>query len=174
MFKFNYDNGLKANIWVDEETEISSCDCSKLLIEESAEIFASSKKIIVELFIPRAHNNYALLGVDFLASKNGKVMVKLGINKQNDKRYNDSIALPFDTVICGFLDEFEEGIISSVDKYIKTKSLPSGIITYNVYAYGEIGSSVDMFKRVSDILLSLLVYDNIDEFIISERIKENI
>lgn len=118
--------------------------------------------------------NYALLGVDFLASKNGKVTVKLGINKQNDKRYNDSIALPFDTVICGFLDEFEEGIISSVDKYIKEKSLPSGIITYNVYAYGEIGSSVDMFKRVSDILLSLLVYDNIDEYIISEKIKENI
>ena len=35
MFKFNYDNGLKANIWIDEEPKISSCDCSKLLTEES-------------------------------------------------------------------------------------------------------------------------------------------
>lgn len=52
--------------------------------------------------------------------------------------------------------------------------LPSGIITYNISAYGEIGSSADMFRRVSDILLSLLISDEINESLIAKIVQENI
>ncbi len=174
MFKFNLDNGLKANIWVDEEPIISRCGYSELLVQEKVEMFATSKKLTIELFVPRAHNNYALLGVDFLASENGEVEVKLGIDEYNNEIYNASIALPFDIVVCGITDEFKEGIIHSVDSYLKGKRLPSGIVNYNIFAYGKIGSSVNMFKSISDMLLSLLIYEDIDEVIISKVIKENI
>lgn len=174
MYKFNLENGLKANIWINEEPMVNNYDCGKLLIEEKTELFANSKKLVVELFIPRAHNNYALLGIDFLANENGKVIVKLGIDNQNDEKYSDAISLPIDTVICGIMDEFKEGIILSVDEHLMAQSLPSGIVNYNISAYGEVGSSVDMFRRVSNILLSLVMYDEINEYLILKIIKENI
>lgn len=174
MYKFNLENGLKANIWINEEPMVNNYDCGKLLVEEKTELFANSKKLVVELFIPRAHNNYALLGIDFLANENGKVMVKLGIDNQNDEKYSDAISLPIDTVICGIMDEFKEGIFLSVDEHLKAQSLPSGIVNYNISAYGEVGSSVDMFRRVSNILLSLVMYDEINEYLILKIIKENI
>lgn len=174
MFQIILNNGVKANIWIDEEPIVNSCECSKLILEEKAKLYADSRKLIVELFIPRAHSNYALLGVDFLASENNKVVVKLGINNFNNKKFKNSLALSCDTVFLGIMDEFEEGIIHSIDKHMQEQSLPSGVINYNIFAYGEIGSSADMFKKVSDILLSLLICNNINEFVLSKILEENI
>lgn len=92
----------------------------------------ASRKLIVELFIPRSHNNYALLSVDFSADKSGKTVVNLGIDNLNNERFNDSIALTLDTVIWGIMDEYENGILLSVEKHLNAHSLPSGIIFYNI------------------------------------------
>lgn len=62
----------------------------------------------------------------------------------------------------------------SLDYHRKEHMLPSEIITYNISAYGEIGSSADMFRRVSDILLSLLISDEINESLITKIVQENI
>lgn len=70
--------------------------------------------------------------------------------------------MSIDTVTYGIIDEYKEGIINSIHKHVKSQTLPSGIITYNISAYAEIGSSQKMFELVSDILLSLLIHDNID------------
>ena len=50
--------------------------------------------------------------------------------------------------------------------------MPSGTVTYNISAYGEIGSSADMFRRVNDILLSLLICGDLNESIIAKIVKE--
>lgn len=117
-------------------------------------------------------NNY--LGVDFLAHRDGKSIIKWEINCLKRERYNGAIALSFDTVFWGILDEFEEGIMRSLDAHRKEHLLPSGIITYNISAYGEIGSSPDMFRRVNDILLSLLICDDISESLIEKIVQGNI
>lgn len=130
----------------------------------------ASRKLIVELFIPRSHNNYALLSVDFLADISGKTVVNLGIDNLNNERFNDSIALTLDTVIWGIMDEYEKGILPSVEKHLNAHSLPSGIIFFNIFAHGEIGSGTDMFRRVSDVLLSLLICENMDE--VAAKVKE--
>ena len=174
MYKISLDNGLKANIWINEEPIISNCYYGKLLAEEKTKLFANSKKLIVELFIPRAHNNYALLGIDFLANETGKVTIEFSLNNPNNTKYNDAIALSFDTVFWGIVDEFEEGIILSLNKHLRSQSLPSGIINYNISAYAEVGSSADMLKKISDILLSLLLCDDINEYRLLEIIRENI
>lgn len=174
MYKIHLDNGLKANIWINEKPIINSCCYSKLIVAEKVELYANSINLITELFIPRAHNNYALLGINFSANNTGKVIVNFNLNNINNKTYNDSIALPFDKVIWGIMDEFKEGIILSINEHLRMQALPSGIINYNISAYGEAGSSVDMFKKVSDILLSLLVCDDINEFKILEILKKYI
>lgn len=174
MYGINISNELKANIWINEKPIVNACYCSTLLVKEKTEMFANSQKLIVELFITRAHNNYALLGIDFSANEEGCVSIEFSINNPDNERYNSSIALPFDKVFLGIMDEFKEGIILSINEHLRLQTLPSGIINYNISAYGEVGSSVDMFKKVSDILLSLLVCDDINELRILEIIKENI
>lgn len=174
MFKYDLEKGLKVNVWINEEFEAGeNGKYDKLLIEEDTILFANTKKVIVELFIPRAHNNYALLGVDFLASEDGKAVVKLNMETSSAEKYMSAEALPFDTVLWGITGEFNEGIIRSLDKHIKKQALPSGIIHYNISAYGEIGSSADMFEKVSDILLSILMCNDNDEAQILNIIKEN-
>lgn len=124
------------------------------------------------MFVPRSHNNYALLGIDFIANKGNKVTVKSSLSNLNNEKYNEPIALPFDNVICGITKEFEDGIILSVNKHTKMKALPSGILHYYVSAYGEIGSSACMFQNVSNILLSLLLCTDINESNILRIIKD--
>ncbi len=163
MFKYSLKNGLEANIWINEVPMVIQSCKSEILVEESTELYANTKKLIIELFIPRDHNNYALLGIDFVATNEKKVIAKININNQNQTKYNDAIALSIDTVTYGIIDEYKEGIINSIHKHVKSQTLPSGIITYNISAHAEIGSSQKMFELVSDILLSLLIHDNIDE-----------
>lgn len=174
MFKYNLDKGLKVNVWINEEFVVRENGNNRFLVEEDTVLFANTKKIIIELFIPRAHNNYALLGMDFLASESGKAVVQLNMEAPNSEKYKEAEALPFDAVFWGITDEFNEGIIRSVDKHIKRQALPSGIINYNISAYGEIGSSADMFEKVSDILLSILMCDDNDEARILKLIKDNV
>lgn len=174
MYRLNLEKGVRANIWLNEELAAGGCDGSKVIMEENTVLLADSKKIIIELFIPRSHNNYALLGVDFSAHRNGKCTVRQGIRRLNCEKHNDAIALSIDSVIWGITEDVESGIMLSLDKHRKENALPSGILTYDISAYGEIGSSADMFRRVSDILLSLLVCDEISEAFIIKIIQDHL
>lgn len=93
MYRLDLEKGVKVNIWLNEELAVGKCDGSKVIMEENTDLLVNSKKLIVEMFIPRSHNNYTLLGVDFLAHKDGKSIIKWGINCLKRERYNDAIAL---------------------------------------------------------------------------------
>lgn len=163
MFKYVLENGLKANIWMNDFPAITKRIKDELLVEEETETYTNSKQLVVELFIPRSHNNYALLGIDFIADNEKKLKIKMSIENQNNFKYDDSIALSFDTVTWGILEEYKQGVIDSYNKFLQNRELPSGIINYNISAYGEIGSSRAMFEVVSNILLSLLIIEDIRE-----------
>lgn len=91
------------------------CDDGKIIIEEQTNLYAKSRKIILELFLPRAHSNYALLGIDFLANGAGKCIIRWDIDCLKQERHSDAMAFSFDTVIWGMLDEFQEGIVQLND-----------------------------------------------------------
>lgn len=73
MFKYSLKNGLKANIWINEVPMVIQSCKSEILVEGSTELYANTKKLIMELFIPRDHNNYALLGIDFVSTNEKKL-----------------------------------------------------------------------------------------------------
>ena len=74
------------------------------------------------------------MGIDFVSTNEKKVIAKININNQNQTKYKDAIALSIDTVTYGIIDEYKEGIINSIHKHVKSQTLPSGIITYNISA----------------------------------------
>lgn len=161
MFKYVLENGLKANIWVNNFPTIIKEVKDELLVEGDTETYANSKQLVVELFIPRSHNNYALLGIDFRSDHENKVKVKMSIENQQKLKNDHSLALSFDTVMWGILKEYKQGVIDSLHTFLQNRELPSGTINYNIAAYGEVGSSQTMFEIVSNILLLLLVNENI-------------
>lgn len=174
MYKLNLEKGVKVNIWLNEYLAECRCGDGKIIMEEETNLYAKSRKIILELFFPRAHSNYALLGIDFLANGAGKCIIRWDIDCLKQERHSDAMALSFDTVIWGMLDEFQEGIVQSLDYHRKEHMLPSGIVIYNISAYGEIGSSADMFRRLNDILLSLLICGELNESIMAKIVQEKI
>lgn len=163
MIRYVLQNGLKANIWVNDFPAIIKEVKGELLVEGEAEAITNSKQLVVELFIPRSHNNYALLGIDFISNNEKKVKIKMSIENQQELKNDSSLALSFDTVTWGILEEYKQGVIDSFNMFLQNRKLPSGIINYNIAAYGEIGSSQTMFKTVNNILLSLLINENICE-----------
>lgn len=72
MMKYILENGLKANIWINDFPARIKEVKDELLAEEDAETYTNSKQLVVELFIPRLHNNYALLGMDFISNHQKK------------------------------------------------------------------------------------------------------
>lgn len=115
MYKINLEKGVKVNIWLNEHLAECRCDDGKIIIEEQTNLYAKSRKIILELFLPRAHGNYALLGIDFLANGAGKCIIRWDIDCLKQERHSDAMAFSFDTVIWGMLDEFQEGIVQLND-----------------------------------------------------------
>lgn len=171
MYNYILDNGLRSNIWVNEVPMVNDADLDAILSEKDTVRKTGKKRIIIELFIPRDHNNYALLGLEFVPNAEQSLTYKISINNKEGTEYNNSIALSYDQVTWGILDEYKQGIINSMNKYLNNKSLTNGIINYNISAHAEMGSSQLMFEKVSDILLSLLVKENIDENIALYTLK---
>lgn len=163
MIKYVLENGLKANIWINDFPDIIKEVKYELLVEENTETYTNSKQLVVELSIPRLHNNYALLGIDFISDYQKKIKIKMSIENQQKLKNNHSLALSFDKVTWGILEEYKQGVIDSLHMFLQNRELPSGTINYNIAAYGEIGSSQAIFEIVSNILLSLLLNENICE-----------
>lgn len=172
MIQYVLENGLKANIWVNDFPAIIKEAKDELLVEEGTETYTDSKQLVVELFIPRSHNNYALLGIDFISDHQKKVKIKMSIENHQKLKNEYSLALSFDKVTWGILEEYKQGVIDSFHMFLQNRKLPSGTIHYNIAAYGEIGSSQAMFEIVNNILLSLLINENICEDTALTIVKE--
>lgn len=172
MVKCILENGLKVKVWVDDFPIESKQMKGKYLSRAQKKMWINSKQLVVELFIPRDHNNYALLGIEFIPDNEKQVKIKMSIENEGSHEYNTSIAPQIDTVTWGIFEEYKHGIMNSFNKFLKNGKLPSGTIYYNIFAQGEIGSSQNMFEMVSDILLSLLTVEHICESTVMCIVKQ--
>lgn len=172
VFKLNLQKGAKVNVWLKEGLAEGRGGNGTVVMEGRTNLFARSKKLVLELFLPRAHSNYALLGVDFSARGDGRSIIRWAIGCQGQERFREAMALLADTVVWGMPAEFQEGVMRSLDRHRRERLLPSGTITYNVSAHGEIGSSADVFRRTNDVLLSLLACDEMSEARIVRTVLE--
>ena len=135
IFQYVLENGLKANIWVNNFPAIIKEVKDELLVEGDTKTYTNSKQLVVELFIPRSHNNYALLGIDFISDRKNKVKIKMSIENQQKRKNDHSLALSFDTVMWGILEEYRQGVMDSLHLFIalcytllkKTYNLDLGI-----------------------------------------------
>ena len=96
----------------------------------------------------------------------------MNIANQQKLKNNHSLALSFDKVTWGILEEYKQGVIDSIYMFLQNRELPSGTIYYNIAAYAEIGSSQAMFEIVNHILLSLLINENICEETVLTIVKD--
>lgn len=67
---------MKVKVWVDDFPIESKQMKGKYLSRAQKKMCINSKQLMVELFIPRDHNNYALLGIEFVPDNEKQVKIK--------------------------------------------------------------------------------------------------
>ena len=152
-------------------------NCGNKVIEKSYELHKEGlncdKEIAVEVRVDRDANNYGLLGVKYYKGKLGaKVIINICDDDMPDNLYEENISLRPDIVHRGIPKEYATGIEKSFDMSYKKGILKCGIYKFGPGAYGEIGSSENIFFRLTNILLRVLYADNCDEKIIKQIVGE--
>jgi len=68
------------------------------------------------------------------------------------------LALPSDKVHLGISNEYAQTILNtSMEVFMKLSVIPSGILTFNIGGYSDYGSNQVIFKKVTSIIIRLLV-----------------
>ena len=167
------ENGIYINFWTGE---MPFKNCDDEVIEKSYESdkegLNCDKEIAVEVRVNRDVNNYGLLGVKYYRVKSGARVIINICDDMPDNLYKENISLRPDIVHRGIPKEYAIGIEKSFDMNCKKGILKCGIYKFSLGAYGEIGSSENIFFRLTNILLRVLYADNCDEKMIKQIVDE--
>lgn len=157
----------KACVWFNESPELlyPVVEVMNQDLATGLEQNSHRKQVALELLIPvGAKMSYGLLGVEFILNSSEKLLIELWISTENERIFEKSIANKLDTIRIGLPLEYSqsviEGIKISLDENL-ISNLGSGILRINQAAHGEISSSNKFFKRISMILMQLLILDRI-------------
>lgn len=153
----NIGNLKKCRIWL-EEFSVAKHNAVEVLssaLKASDSIIKNDQSVAVELFA--APRYYALLGVEYIYKDTGKLEIYINTSEDSEK-ISDSLALPSDNVQSGIPKEYAQTVLNTTIKVFRNLySIPSGILTFSVGAYGNFGSNQVIFAKATGILIGLLV-----------------
>ena len=176
LYEYKYDNGVRVKIWKNERP-FGNCKVQKQIVkrlqrEHSKTEHKQEMIVIVELMLPRNHNNYGMLGVEY--RKGGdETNIIIDVNDCKGELYEANIAVMPDIVHKGIPAEYVDGIIKGVEG-IRKETIKCGTYIFNIGAHGEVGSSQNMFYVITNILIKILDITLIDSSIIKKIILEEV
>jgi hypothetical protein len=100
---------------------------------------------------------YGLLGASFKPSKNPLIRITVGLPARSDMPFDDNLAARLDEVRVGLTSEYADAVrdtLYSEEQIIA--SMPGGDLLIECAAQGKIGSSADMFRRLTSVVLRLV------------------
>jgi hypothetical protein len=103
---------------------------------------------------------YGLLGGEFKPKNIPRMDIFIGSSKNDGQPYTDSIASPTEVSLIGIPKEYVTGIVEGFEMARqKLVDVGQGHFIVNHGVYGEIGSSIVLFKHLSCVLFRLLHSD---------------
>ena len=99
---------------------------------------------------------YGLLGAEYTPLPGSVLTVQVAVSNEIGEILKGKLAGQGDIVHSGLLGEFAEGVFAGVATLSKSGILRSGVLHYAWAAHGEIGSSHNVFKRLSCAVLLLI------------------
>jgi len=116
-----------------------------------------AREATTEVFLPRGGRaEYGLLGVKFLPSNSGPLRVRVAISKTTVPAGDWTLAAKTDRVSVGLLPEFGQAVLRRSTTSAVAHLLSSGNLAFESAAYGESGSSANLFGCLTEIVVSLL------------------
>lgn len=171
--EYQYANGIKIKIWLDE-LPIQECELITIIESEyqAESQDLQNKQIVVELKIPRNISNYGMLGVKY---RNNATLanVQIYVSKYDEEIYAENIAIKPDVVHKGIPKNYVNGIINSIELN-NGMLLKNGYYEFHVGAHGEVGSSEKIFFILTNIILKLLSKKDFTKDTIEKIIKEEL
>lgn len=156
----NLDEFMKGRLWVNTSPNLS-CKINKTLnlnIKSNNKARINLTIIVLEiLLIPRHISNYALLGAKFTPDIGNSLQIRMNISQYDGEIIKDSIAMPDDEIHVGIPEEYSQTIIETAQNVIKEiGGFPSGILEFYIGAHGCVGSSNQIFSKITSVLLKLM------------------
>lgn len=175
IYRYEYDNYLKINIWVDE-FPMASCKSTKTIekiYEANGQTLGGDKLMALEIAIPRDACNYGLLGIRY-HEKNQEAIAVIHTDDYGEEEYKDNISLIHDVVYKGIPEDYSIGIEQGLERVSSQHRLKCGGYEFIMGAHGEAGSCIAIFSVVCGMLLDLLYETDITKEKVLELFMKNL
>ncbi len=149
----------EARLWLDEAPPVPRT-AGRLVLERSFAIsgparLRSSHLIAIEVFIPLgARFSYGLLGAAFDPGET-TLTANAVVTDHPQETWESSLAHPLDLIRIGIPEWATTAILDSISDF-DAEQLGGGRLSFNWGAYGEIGSSVSVFARLTKAITQVL------------------
>lgn len=160
VLELEFPRGRRARVWLDESPPAAFVPTSIVtgLVTPKLVVAASRRIAAVELSVshgPRA--SYGLLGAALVALDVQGLDVQIFVNDVGPP-YHESISSPPDEVQIGLPAEYSGAVLNGVLKMAEVSGAPDGFsLQFGWATHARVGSSPDIFERVSGLVLRLLM-----------------
>jgi hypothetical protein len=132
--------------------------------------------ITAELLLPANNSYYALLGAEFAPTATKDFLcLEIFYTDKFTSNFPQSIAFTKETVKTGLPYEYASKVLeSSIDFFSNNVMFPAGLLSFNMAAICDVGSSEWIFSTITKILLDLFINHNqidSDEYVKSMCMK---
>jgi hypothetical protein len=165
----------RARIWLNDLPNFSFevARISQRAINVTNAIRPFSQSLMLELYIPAGPRVlYGLLGLQFSQEElSDQLIIKIADSStmlegqlsstQTSLQVSCLLAANTDHLCIGLPEEFVNAIMEEAIASAKLHKLGTGILYFGQAAYGLVGSSPYMFRKLTEALVSLLVHPNL-------------
>ena len=117
------------------------------------------KSIGLEFYSQRHISNYGLLGIEILPTdKPDMLNSEVYYNDKDFAHFDDTLAFNKRSVFSALPKEYAETVSSKIQEFFEQNSnTPSGTLIVRVAAHCEVGSSIALFRIITDTLINILL-----------------
>ncbi|GAE90741.1 hypothetical protein [Acetivibrio straminisolvens] len=148
----------KCRVWLEELPlyEYKPAKVLSSILETSICMSRENQKIAIEIFV--APRYYAFLGAEYVYKESNNLEIHVNVSNDSGEIITETLALPSDKVHLGISNEYAQTILNtSMEVFMKLSVIPSGILTFNIGGFSDYGSNQVIFKKVTSIIVRLLV-----------------
>lgn len=142
--------------WGRVSAPVASSGSVSCHVEGDAQAKLSTSNVTVEAFVPRgAFAQYGLLGLVFDERPGTVLDIDVPYSTESGMPWTDSLAQRVDEVRMGLPFEYAESILLAATSFASHR-LPPGRLAVVDAAHGLVGSSAELFRRLTLATLSLM------------------
>jgi hypothetical protein len=151
----------EARVWINDPPDIryTPVEILKDSISTTSKEHWDKKSVCLEYYRPGGGSYYALLGCEFISQPLDRINIELFVSKDKGEIFESPLISYGNRVYVGIPRTYAGAITKTAIEILSNTVLPPGVLTFNVGAHDEVGSSEFMFSIVTRLILKIITYD---------------